>query len=281
VKTGIEELDKAMPITVGSNIGVVAAAGAGKTALALNAVKNTASMGTKVGVFSYEMTLFQLTARMVAHDQKISSKDIIRGNIKEEQFIEIGNNVNKLRSTETYLIKPHGTNFNRLVSDIIRMVNIYGLELIVIDYLQLVSNPKKNSSKSDMVGEMCNRLKSLAVELDIAIVLLSQLSRDKVKPRPTLSRLKESGDIENAADIVMFSHLPYKYGISVDVINGDNVEIGEDAIAIVAKGRNIGTTEFRLKFVKEIPAFFNYHKDESIELTDYSVPRNIEFCPFG
>jgi replicative DNA helicase len=234
----------------------------GKTTLALNMAKNSARTGTKVGIISYEMTLFQLTARLVAHDQRISSKDIIRGNIDEKEFNLINNNVARLSETEIYLIKPTGTNFNRLVTDIIRMVEIYGLEMVVIDYLQLVSNPKRNSSKSDMVGEMSNRLKSLAVELNIGIVLLSQLARDRVKPRPTLSRLKESGDIENAADTVIFTYLPFKYGNSVDVINGENIEIGEDAIAIVAKGRNIGTTEFRLRFVKEIPAFFNYHKDD-------------------
>lgn len=241
----------------------------GKTTLALNIAKNMAEQNIPVAIYSYEMTIFQLTARLVAHTNNISSKDIIRGTFNESQMIDIGRNVTKLRGSETYLIKPNGTNFGRLINDISRMVKLYKVKVVFIDYLQLLSNNKKNASQADMIAEMANRLKSLAVELDICIVLLSQLSRDRNKPRPTMTRLKGSGDIENAADVVMFTYLPYKYGFSVEDVNGESQDIQENAIIIVAKGRNIGTTEFMLSFKKEVPAFFNYHFDRELPPMEY------------
>lgn len=245
----------------------------GKTTLALNILKNTVSHTTKAAIFSFEMTAFQLAARMVAHSEKISSKDIIRGALTERDLKIISKNAYKLTSSELYIVKPSGSSFNKLKRDIVRMVKIYGLELIVIDYLQLLSNPKHGASSADMIGEMANALKSLAVELDICIIAISQLARNQSNPRPTLSRLKGSGDIENAADTVIFTYLPYKYNLVCESVNGENQNIDENAIIIVGKGRNIGTTEFILEFKKEIPAFFNYHVaeiDNNSSFIDYS-----------
>jgi len=248
----------------------------GKTTLALNIAKNMAEQNIPVAIYSYEMTIFQLTARLVAHTNNISSKDIIRGTFNESQMIDISRNVTKLRGSETYLIKPNGTNFGRLINDISRMVKLYKVKVVFIDYLQLLSNNKKNASQADMIAEMANRLKSLAVELNICIVLLSQLSRDRTRPRPTMARLKGSGDIENAADVVMFTYLPYKYGFSVEDVNGESKEVGENAIIIIAKGRNIGTTEYMLTFRKEIPAFYNYHTESQLPPMEFYEQSNFD-----
>ena len=252
----------------------------GKTTLGLNIAKNTADAGNSVAIFSYEMTIFQLTARMVAHELRVSSKDIIRGELSENEIVMIGNDTAKLKRNDTYLIKPSGTSFARLIADVSRMVKLYKLDVVVIDYLQLLSNAKKNASQADMVAEMANKLKSLAVELNITVILLSQLARDRNKPRPTLARLKGSGDIENAADVVVFTYLPYKYNYSAEDVSGETVQVGENAIIIVGKGRNIGTTEFMLEFKKEIPAFFNYNSNPNnvLGLENYSEP--LDFTPF-
>jgi replicative DNA helicase len=255
----------------------------GKTTLALNIGKNTAEKGNSVAIFSYEMTIFQLTARLVAHTNRVSSKDIIRGTFERKAIEKLTNDVTRLKDSPLYLIKPNGSNFSTLLHDINRMVKLYGIKVIIIDYLQLLTNSKKNASQADMVAEMANKLKSLAVELNVAIILLSQLSRDRQKPRPTLARLKGSGDIENAADVVIFTYLPYKYGFTYDNLNGENIQVDENAIIIVGKGRNIGTTEFMLEFNKEIPAFFNYNKNivPSIESVNYIEPNDTEdFTPF-
>ena len=157
------------------------------------------------------------------------------------------------------------------------MVKIYNLELVAIDYLQLISNPRHGASSADMVGEMANALKSLAVELNIGIILLSQLAREKGSPRPTISRLKYSGDIEAAADTILLTYLPFKYTFTCENVNGENVQIGENGIIIVGKGRNIGTTEFILEFKKEIPAFFNHHVDNNdfVPVEDYSQSKSV------
>lgn len=245
----------------------------GKTTLALNVCKNSAIHGTKAAIFSYEMTTFQLAARLVAHSEKISSKDIIRGELTPNQLGFIGNNCYKLINSELYIVKPNGSSFAKLRRDIVRMVKIYGLDLIVIDYLQLLNNQKQGASNAEMTGEMANQLKSLAVELNVGIICISQLARDKSNPRPTISRLKNSGDIENAADTVLLTYLPFKYNLQFENVNGENVNIGENAIIIVAKGRNIGTTEFMLDFKKDIPAFYNFHQ------SDIPMPEDDVFNP--
>ena len=250
----------------------------GKTTLALNMVRNSSKRGTKCGIFSFEMTAFQLAARMVAHDQKIISKDIIRGKLTSKELVAISNNVSRLTDSEIYIIKPNSTNFNKLTHDISRMVKLYDLDFVVIDYLQLINNSLKGLSKADSTAEMANKLKSFTVELNIATALLSQLARDRSNPRPSMTRLKNSGDIEAAADIIMLPYLPFKYGKTVENVNGESVEIGHNGIVIVDKGRNIGTTEFTLEFKEEIPAFFNMSKDLDW-VNDYEPKQ--ENCPFN
>lgn len=249
----------------------------GKTTLALDIVNNAAINSTPSGIFSYEMTTFQLAARLVARKEKISSKDIIRGNFDEVRIAEIYNNALKLRSSELYIVKPSGSSFHNLKHDITRMVKLYGLELVAIDYLQLINNIRRGANGAEMIGEICNDLKALSVELNICTILISQLARSQ-NPRPTLSRLKGSGDIENAADVVLFTYLPFKYNLAFENVNGESIEMLENAIAIIAKGRNIGTDEFILTFKKEIPAFFNYHKDEFVSY-DYTEPKR-NYTPF-
>jgi len=244
----------------------------GKTTLAINMAKNAAYYGTRIGIFSFEMTVYQLAARFFAYDQNISSKDIIRGNIDETDLINLSFNAGNLVNSEIYIVKPSGTSFDRLANEIKRMVKLYNLDLIVIDYLQLISNIKRNGSTADSVAEICNNLKSLAVELNIALILISQLSRDN-QSRPSLRRLKGSGDIENAADIVMFTYWAHKYGVIVDVVNGDKMELEENEVIItVAKGRNIGTCEFLLNFNKDIPAFYNYVKKNEAKINIHIYP---------
>lgn len=249
----------------------------GKTTLALDILNNTCLVGTNAAIFSFEMTSFQLTARLVSRNQRINSKDIIRGAIDRENLLEIKRNVYRLTESELYIVKPMGSSFNRLKRDIARMVKLYDLDLVAIDYLQLISNPKHGSSSADMIGEIANQLKALAVELNIGIILLSQLARDKSNPRPNLPRLKGSGDIENAADVVIFTYLPFKYNLEYENVNNESVKIDENAIIIIAKGRNIGTSDFILEFKKEVPAFFNYYKEPGIVTNNFYETQKAPF----
>lgn len=257
----------------------------GKTTLSLNMLHNIAISGIPCAIFSYEMTIYQLTARMVSYSKKISSKDIIRGKISVAELQNISKQVGRLKTSDMYFVKPSGNSFTRLVADIVRLTQEYKLKVICIDYLQLISNTSKRSSNSaELIGEIANRLKALAVELNICIILISQLRREHGKVRPTINRLKSSGDIENAADTVMLTYLPYKFDLTSETVNGESVEIGEDGIIIIGKGRNIGTTEFRLNFVKEVPGFYNFVSAEDIpmptELDDfanYKLEPNVDF----
>lgn len=245
----------------------------GKTTLSLNMLHNIALNGIPCAIFSYEMTIYQLTARMVSYSKKISSKDIIRGKISGYELQNISKQVGRLKTSDIYFVKPSGNSFTRLVADIVRLTQEYNLKVICIDYLQLISNNnKRNANSSDIVGEIANRLKALAVELNICIILISQLRREHGKVRPTINRLKSSGDIENAADTVMLTYLPYKFDLTSETVNGESVEIGEDGIIIIGKGRNIGTTEFRLNFVKEVPGFYNF-----VSVDDIPMPTEVDY----
>jgi replicative DNA helicase len=244
----------------------------GKTTLALNIIQNCANAGSKVAFYSYEMTINQIAARMIAYDKRISSKDIIRGEVPADALTKISNECTKLKSNDIWLVKPKGTSFGKLKTDIQRIKLEYDIDALGIDYIQLISNNRGGGNKAELTGEIANELKALAVELDIAIVLLSQLARDNNSPRPTISRLKYSGDIEAAADTIIMPYLPFKYGKMTENVNNESVDIGENAIIIVGKGRNIGTTEFILEFKKEVPAFYNHFEQQQPSLNNYTEP---------
>jgi replicative DNA helicase len=246
----------------------------GKTTLALNIAQNAAKSGVKTGVFSYEMTIVQLAARALGFEKNLSSKDIMRGAINPTELLTISKGCGILKSSHLYIFKPKGTSFNLLRNEVYRVKAEYGMELLVIDYLQLIRNNRHGANNADAVGEIANELKAIAVDLDMAIILLSQLSRDRANPRPSISRLKYSGDIEAAADTILMPFLPFKYDLHTTEVNGAVEDMGENALIIVGKGRNIGTTEFILGFEKEVPAFSNFKTSNLPSLDNYEVPNN-------
>ena len=226
----------------------------GKTSLAIN-IADEAGIENDVHVISMEMTPTQLTGRLIAMSSGINSNKILTGVLNDSEIAELSHHGSLVASKKIWL-DDQSSNIEKIIVSIRRRKLIYNTKLVVIDYLQLVSSNLRGS-KEQIVADIARRLKNLAMELDIPIILLSQLNRlDGGKgQQPRLSRLRDSGQIEEAADIVIFVHRPEVYGMP-ELSDGTPSE--DMAEIIVAKGRNVGTGMFNAKFNKYLTKFEDY-----------------------
>ena len=273
--TGFTDIDRATGgFQKGDLIIIAGETSQGKTALALNIAQNCALYGHKIGIFSYEMTDIQLAARHISAASNVSSRRIMFGQMSNEEIGQVMQNITSLLNSEIYIEKTTNASFEKLEVGIRSAVIKNKIELVVIDYLQLIKLVLRGQSKADAVAEIANSLKQLAITLNIPIVLLSQLSRDKENPRPSMQRLKGSGDIENAADIIYLVWRPEMYKKDTIECAGQTFESKGLAHLIQAKGRNIGTGEFILRFNPEITLFTDFDVNESVY---EKIPVNEQF----
>jgi len=180
----------------------------GKTAFALSLAQNIGFRKKSVAIFSLEMSKEQLTDRMIASAMGIDSWKLAKGELEDEEFAKIGEAMEKLSDANIYIDDSAGGNLIDLKSKARRLKMESGLDVIIIDYLQLMTNGN-NLNRVQEVSEISRGIKSLARELDVPIIALSQLSRaveSRPDKRPVLSDLRESGSIEQDADIVMMMY---------------------------------------------------------------------------
>ena len=214
VPTGLKDLDDKLGGLHNSDLVIIAGRPSmGKTALATNiafhAAKNIQEKGNKssVAFFSLEMSSEQLSTRILAEQSRIKSNDIRRGKISEEQFdkfIETSKNVSDL---PLYIDETPAISIAALSNRARRIKRLFGLDLIVVDYIQLMSATKFREGRVQEISEITQGLKALAKELSTPVLALSQLSRaveQRDDKKPQLSDLRESGSIEQDADVVMF-----------------------------------------------------------------------------
>ena len=239
----------------------------GKTSLALNICNNAAIMFNKrVGIYSLEMSESQLGARLMSQVSEISSKQMISGKLNPLELEQLNIKIRELVESQIYIDECSSTTLDYLINSITGLKIRKNIDLVVIDYLQLISNKKQGGIREQEVADIARRLKNLAKELHIPIILISQLRRDKNDHKPTLSRLRDSGQIEEAADVIWLVYRPDHYGVqTIDFITGESYEARGHAHMIIAKGRNIGTTEFILKFNKRITTFSDSDLEGPIE----------------
>ena len=258
IPTGFDQFDKfSNGLQNGDLIIIAGETSNGKTSLALN-IGQYASKTTNIGVFSYEMVDRQLAARMLSAESFVSSKEILYSRLSSEQLDKVNVGIGKLAESQIYIYDAESSNYDYLERSIRSLVINQNIGLVIIDYLQLIKiGGNRYMSKTEQMAEIANSLKNLAKTLNIPILLLSQLTRDKNNPMPTLVRLKGSGDIENAADIVWFVWRPELYNRDDFTCINDTYTARKNSHHIIAKGRNIGITEFVLGFEKEITMFTN------------------------
>lgn len=272
VASGFNDLDK---LTLGwqrSDLIIIAARPAmGKTAFVLSMIKNMAvNMNTPVALFSLEMSNVQLVNRMIVNVTEITADKIKSGRLENHEWAQLDAKIQDLFGAPIYIDDTPGLSVFELRTKARRLVKEHKIQCIVIDYLQLMTaNVGVKGSRELEVSTISRSLKGLAKELNIPIIALSQLNRDVEKSmdkkdsmesrRPQLSNLRESGAIEQDADIVCFIHRPEYYKIFQDSQGRD---LTGKAEIIIAKHRNGATDDVLLSFKKEYARFQNLNDDK-------------------
>lgn len=223
----------------------------GKTAIAMNFAQNVGEKGRNVAVFSLEMSKEQLTDRMIAASMAVDSWKLQKGKLSEDEFARMGDALERLSHAKIYIDdSPAGAGILELKSKARRLKMESWLDLIVIDYLQLISSGN-SFNRVQEVSEISRWLKSLARELDVPVIALSQLSRAlEARPdkRPIMSDLRESWAIEQDADIILMLYRDDYYNDMSETPNVTNI--------FIRKNRNGPTGQVDLKFEKQHQKFY-------------------------
>lgn len=285
VPSGFTSIDRTTGGWQKGNLIILAARPAmGKTALAINMACNASILFDKPGViFSLEMSALELFTRMVSSESRVSNNHFNRKGIAVEDLAKISNNVSRLINCELYIDDTPALTLLQLKSKARKHMRDNKIEWLIIDYLQLMEGEagSDRDNRERIVASISRGLKALAKELDIPIIALSQLSRGLEKrggeKRPQLSDLRESGAIEQDADVVMFLHRPEYYNIMEDENGQSNVGVAEN---IFAKNRNgpIGTVYTR--FIDVLTKFVNveeYSETNTIEPSATNIPHPDKF----
>lgn len=242
----------------------------GKTAFALNLARNAALHPTKptaVGFFSLEMSSGQLVQRILSAESEIKLEQISRGRLEEHEMKQLyKRGIERLNNANIFIDDTAALNIFELRAKCRRLKNMHNVGIIIIDYLQLMSGSgDRNSNREQEISKISRDLKSLAKELKVPIIALSQLSREVEKRKetnkiPQLSDLRESGAIEQDADLVMFLYRPEYYEITTNEM-GESIE-GETRVKI-AKHRNGSLETIKLKAKLEIQKFIEPEENDS------------------
>ena len=258
VTTGFVALDKITNGWQPSDLVIIAARpGMGKTAFTLSLAKNASDSGKAVAIFSLEMASVQLVQRLISMEAEIESNKLRNGQMEDYEWTKLHAAVEKLSAAPIYIDDTPAINIFELRAKCRRLKQNHGISMIIIDYLQLMSaGPTSGKGNREQeISSISRALKGLAKELSVPVIALSQLSRAVEsrggEKRPMLSDLRESGAIEQDADIVTFIYRPGYYGIEDEDIGvpKDQTEI------IIAKHRNGSLDTVLLKFQGQFVKF--------------------------
>ena len=267
VPTGFYELDEILGGFQKSDLVIVAARPSmGKTALALTLARNAAvDHDIPVGIFSLEMSTMQLIIRLLCAEGKLNAHLVRTGKLPHAEGVKLSKNAHKLIEAPIYVDDSPAQTVLEIRAKARRLKVEKNVGMIIIDYLQLMQGHAKAESREREISHISRSLKSLAKELNIPVIALSQLNRaveTRTDKRPQLSDLRESGSIEQDADVVIFLNRPEYYGIEKDA-NGESLE--GVAEVIVGKQRNGPTGSVKLAFIKEYARFENLAHARQIE----------------
>ncbi len=256
IPTGFIDIDKRTAGLHGAELIIIAARpGMGKTTFALNIAQNVAvRKGVPVLIFNLEMPGVQLANRMLASEAMISSEKIKKGDLKNDDWDKVGGAVDALSTAEIYIDDSSGVTMSDIAARCRRLKAEKGIGLIVIDYIQLMNS--KNPDRQQAISEISRSMKILAKDLNIPIIALSQLNREVDKrdnKEPRLSDIRESGSIEQDADIIMF--------LSREGYYNPEAEEPNKTKCIFAKHRNGEVGDEFLTYLGEFFKFSNWSGD--------------------
>lgn len=260
-KTGMERFDEKGGLQKSDLIIVAGETSQGKTSLALCMTRNAIENGAKVAFYSMEMTKEQLTARLLSAKTNIPANNILySGSLAPSEIRMIDDARGKLPGENLFFDDKSTSNIDSILLSIRMLKMQKDIDGAVVDYLQILNvNSRSTSfSREQAMGDAARRFKNLAKELNIWIIALSQLSRDSNCPEPNLNRLRDSGQIGEAADVVILVYRAeyYNRAYPAPFDNKDDYPTDGTAMIDVAKGRNIGTFKFFMGFNKNTTNFF-------------------------
>ena len=264
IASGFGEIDRLTSGWQPSDLIIVAARpGMGKTAFTLSMARNiTVENNIPVAFFSLEMSAIQLITRLISSETGLNSEKLRTGKLEKFEWQLLNVKVTNLENAPLYIDDTPSLSIFELRAKARRLSSQYGIKLIVVDYLQLMTlgSSQKSGNREQEISTISRNLKALAKELDIPIIALSQLSRAVElrggTKRPILSDLRESGAIEQDADIVSFLYRPEYYKIDEWDDEERSPALGQ-AEFIVAKHRNGGLSSIKLKFINSLGKFEN------------------------
>lgn len=261
--TGYKDLDEMTAGLKGSELIIVGARPAmGKTAFALNLSRNAAvENDAVVAIFSLEMSAQQLVMRLLSSEAKIPFDKLRTGNLSSEEFNRLTIGANNLAKMKIVIDDSPGVTVGEMRSKCRRIKQEYGLDMVMIDYLQLIHSNVRASSRQEEVSYISRNLKGLARELDVPVIALSQLSRaveSRPDKKPMMSDIRESGSIEQDADVVAFLFREDYYNPEAE--NPNTLEI------IIGKQRSGPVGTVTLAFIKEYSKFENFTRRDEYSL---------------
>jgi len=268
LQTGYTDLDRMTSGWQNSDLIIIAARPAmGKTAFVLSMAKNMAvDFNTPIAIFTLEMANVQLVKRLISNVADLEGEKIKSGQLSPEEWDRLNSRLRNVYSAPLYLDETPGLSITELRTKARRLVREKGVRLIMIDYLQLMNaTGMKLGSREQEVSTISRSLKALAKELNIPIIALSQLNRStetRDDKRPVLSDLRESGAIEQDADIVCFIHRPEYYTKSSEDAEGHDIR--GLAQLIVAKHRSGAVGDVKLRFVSKYAKFENWDEGYNV-----------------
>lgn len=261
VPSGYLELDKMTSGWKATDLVIIAARPSmGKTAFVLNLARNAAvDFNMPVAIFSLEMGAVQLAKRLISLECEIDAQKVANGKMTDNEYAILRDKVEKLSSAPIYINDQPAINIYELRAQCRRLQNAHGIKMVIIDYLQLMSGGgDKGMNREQEISSISRSLKGLAKELNIPVIALSQLNRSVEsrggEKKPMLSDLRESGSIEQDADMVMFLYRPEYYNLNE---GQDGASLKGVSEIIIAKHRNGPTGSVELRFNKHFGRFYD------------------------
>lgn len=271
--TGFSLFDKRSGGLQTSDLIIIAAdSSQGKTSLAIKLAMNC---GCPVVFYSMEMKKEQIAARMISIESGIPSNEILYSKLLNEQIKVYDKGVSQVVHKPIYFDDRSTSNIDTILSSIRMMKIKYGIKGVIVDYLQILNVNMKGANKEQQMGDVARRLKNIAKELDIWVIALSQLSRDSQNPAPSIARLRDSGQIAEAADMVILIYRPEIYGKKYpDEFSDKSTE--NTALIDVAKGRNTGLMKFLVGFDSKTT---NFYEMDRVPIYEYKTedPHGLPF----
>lgn len=258
VPTGFTDFDQMTSGLQRQDLIIIAARPSmGKTALALNMAQYAAKNGHTIGIFSLEMSAEQLVSRLLCSEARVDAHRLRTGYLNREEWARLADALRRLTETQIYIDDTAGVGVLEMRAKTRRLKAERGLDMLIIDYLQLMSGRGRIESRQQEVSQISRDLKGLAKELDVPVVALSQLSRapeQRSEHKPQLSDLRESGAIEQDSDVVCF--------IFREEVYNQTEENQGKAELIIAKQRNGPTGSVGIAFLKQFTRFENMVFDD-------------------